>query len=117
MQRKESVIMDTPEKATEVKAEELRYQYGFWVAMVGFVLIAVVFVTATMKWATATDVSAVVGLVTSMVGTVVGAFFGVNVGSAGRAEAENRASKAEKKAVYLAGMLNPNDAQRILDKF
>jgi hypothetical protein len=43
---------------------------------------------AVLKWSCANDVALVVGPVTSLVGTVVGAFFGVQVGAQGKERAE-----------------------------
>jgi hypothetical protein len=116
MQRKESVNMGTPETTEEVKDEQWKYQYGFWVIIAGFVLVAGVFVAAIMKWAKAADVTMAVGSITGFVGTAVGAYFGFNAGSAGKGKAESRASKAEERVMHLAGMLEPAVAKGILEK-
>lgn len=47
---------------------------------------------------TAAEISSAAGLFTSVVGTLVGAFLGVQVGAAGKQQAEERATQAESRA-------------------
>jgi hypothetical protein len=53
------------------------------------------------------DVIALVGTLTTFLGTVVGAFLGVQVGSAGKQKAEDLANRA-------LGALPAEDAKRVL---
>lgn len=95
-------------KQTEAnQTDQLRIKYGFWVVIVGFVLVGVIAVAAVWKWSLAGDVTAVVGSVTGVVGTVVGAFFGVHVGSAGKEKAEAARDQADDEAQTFAGLLSP----------
>ena len=94
--------------------DQLRIRYGFWVVVMGFILVGAVFAVAVWKWNTATDVTAVVGAVTGVVGPVVGAFFGIQVGSAGKEKAEAARKDAEETALRLAAALPPGEAERVL---
>jgi hypothetical protein len=94
--------------------DQLRIKYGFWVAVIGLLVVAGVFIVAVLRWNTAADVTTVVGSVTGVVGTVVGAFFGLNVGAAGKEKAEAERKEAESTALRLAAALPPNEAARIM---
>jgi hypothetical protein len=89
------------------QTDQLRIRYGFWVVIVGFLLVGVIAVAAVLKWNTAGDVTAIIGSVTGVVGTVVGAFFGVHVGSAGKEKAEAARDQADDEAQTFAGLLSP----------
>jgi len=97
--------------------EKLRINRAFWLAVIGLFLAVVVMISAgwLLKW-TATDVVAVVGLFTSVLGTLVGAFFGVQVGSAGRERAEQRAENAENKATDLMGIVFTSGNSALIDE-
>jgi hypothetical protein len=101
--------------AENIPADQLRIKYGFWVVAIGLVVIVLVFLSAVARWATASDVTSVVGSVTGVVGTVVGAFFGVQVDSAGKERAENERNAAEQKAFRLAAAMPPDVATKILN--
>jgi len=96
------------------QTDQMRIRYGFWIIILGFVLVTVVFLAAILKWTTASDVATVVGSVTGVVGTIIGAFFGVQVGSAGKEKAETARNQAEDKVVRLAAALDPTVANNIL---
>ena len=89
------------------QTDQLRIKYGFWVVIVGFLLVGIIAVAAVWKWNTAGDVTAIIGSVTGVVGTVVGAFFGVHVGSAGKEKAEAARDQADDEAQTFAGLLSP----------
>ncbi len=92
----------------------MRIKYGFWIVLLGLVLVAAVFLAAIAKWSAAQDVAAAVGSVTGIIGTMVGAFFGVQVGSAGKEKAETARNEAENKAFRLAAALSPDVAAKIM---
>ena len=96
------------------QTDQMRIRYGFWIIILGFVLVTIVFLTAILKWTTASDVATVVGSVTGVVGTIIGAFFGVQVGSAGKEKAETARNQAEDRVMRLAAALNPAEAKSIL---
>ena len=80
----------------------------------GLIVRVVVSVIAILKWTTAADVTAVVGSVTGVVGTVAGAFFGVQIGSAGEEKVESERKVAQEKVERLASVLSPDIAVKIL---
>lgn len=98
-----------PDQPDGEKAKSL---YGFLVVIVGFVLVGVAFVLSVYKWTDSKDVTAAVGAVTSIVGTLAGAFFGINVGAAGKERAEAERNAAQKDVVKLAALLPPDQAAR-----
>ena len=109
--------------AQDQVTERMRIQYAFWLAVIGLGLAAglVIFLVLTgIK--TASDVVAIVGLFTSVLGTLVGAFFGVQVGTAGREkdqqaarEASQDAKKAEGLARRALAALAPEQARNVLE--
>jgi hypothetical protein len=100
--------------ANSPSMDELRMRYGFWIVIAGLVVVGAVFVAAVLKWTTAADVSTAVGSLTGVVGTIIGAFFGVQVGSAGKEKAEAERVAMENKALSLAAELPPDRAKKIL---
>ena len=91
-----------------------RAKYGFYLVVIGLVVILVVFVVAVWKYGAANDVVTVVGSVTGVIGTIVGAFFGLQAGAAGKEKAEAARKDAEEKALKLASALQPEVAAKIL---
>jgi hypothetical protein len=100
-----------PDKETEPKAtpapkdralEKLRINRAFQLAVVGLGIAAgLVCALLVAGWKQAADITAVVGLFTSVLGTLVGLFFGVQIGSADKEKVEERADTAQKKANAL----------------
>jgi Na+/H+ antiporter NhaC len=102
-----------PETNTKNEAND-RTKYGFYLVIIGLVVILVVFVVAVRKYTTANDVVTVIGSVTGVIGTIVGAFFGVQVGAAGKEKAETARRDAEERALKLASAMQPEVATKIL---
>lgn len=94
---------------TDPKTEQLRINRAFWLSVYGLGLAAVLAgVLFFGGMSDASDITSVVGLFTSVLGTLVGAFFGLQIGSAGREDAEDRANEAEKKVNALASAADKN---------
>jgi uncharacterized membrane protein len=93
--------------------EQMRIRYGLLIILAGFVLVALVSVVAIFRWDDATNTSAVIGATTSLVGTVVGAFLGVQVGSAGKERAEAARERSEEAARAAMAMLPPDSASQL----
>lgn len=95
---------------TADSTEELRIGGALLVTFLGFIVIAILVYLLPVKdgWK-ASEVTALVGSLTTVLGTIVGAFLGVQAGSAGRQKAENLANRA------LAA-LPPAEAARVLAK-
>lgn len=84
-----------PKTAAEVKAdpqlEKYRIKKAFWLAIGGLTIAALlVIVLLAYGFKTSNDIVAVVGLFTSVLGTLVGAFFGLQIGAAGKEQTEKR---------------------------
>ncbi len=79
-----------------------RTKYGFWVVLAGLLVILIVYGIAVYTWRAASDFAAAAGSVAGVVGTIVAAFFGVQVGSAGK-------ERAQQQALELAGRLPAAD--------
>jgi hypothetical protein len=89
-------------KTQDNATEKFRIQKAFQLSVFGLALAAALVCALLFAgWKGAADVTAVVGLFTSVLGTLVGAFFGLQIGSAGKAKAEERADNAQKKADAL----------------
>ncbi len=89
--------------------------YALIAVLAGLLAVVTIYAAAIMRWNTAQDVVAVVGAAGSIVGTIVGAYFGLQVGSAGRARAETQRDraesqrvKAEERVVALSAALQPD---------
>jgi hypothetical protein len=96
--------------------------YGFWVVLAGLASLLAVFFYAATIWSEVKDVTAIVGAVSGTIGTLVGAYFGVQVGAAGKEKAEAARDKAEAQRqdaqaqiTRLAAMMAPETAARILN--
>jgi hypothetical protein len=92
-----------------------------WVTLAGFAAVLIVWGGATWKWSSSADVTIIVSVVTGLVGTQVGVFFGIQLGamaceSADRArrDAEAARTRAELRALRLAGSTEPLRAESIL---
>ena len=86
--------------------ETTRLKYGAAITAVAFVAIVAVFCIAVWMFDSANDVVATVGVITGLMGTVIGTFFGVQVGSAGTqaaTTAAERAALAADQAAVSAG--------------
>src|SRR5262245_21721186 len=85
------------DSTANIDTERLRIRDAFWLLLFGLALAAglTVFlvVSAGTKVETSAEVVAIVGLFTSVTGTLVGAFFGLQIGAAG-AEHEPRSRQA-----------------------
>lgn len=106
----------------EYDIEAMRIKMGFWTIFAGFALTGMTLLIAVSVWQShmdgknvaSGDVVAIIGSITGIVGTVIGTFFGVHVGSAGRAQAELARDRATQTAMQLAGAADSQKAGVIL---
>jgi hypothetical protein len=91
----------------------MRLRYGFWIIIFGFSLVAFIALIAIFKWDEVANVATVVGAVSSLVGTVVGAFFGVQFGAAGKERAEAARDRSQEMAEAALSMLPPDSANQL----
>jgi hypothetical protein len=107
--------MGTAAPPQDLETDSMRIRYAFWLAVIGLGLAALLVMFLVLAgWKTASDVAAVVGLFTSVLGTLVGAFFGVQIGSAGKEKERRAAEAAERLAQRALAALPPEQAQAVL---
>lgn len=70
-----------------------KVKLGFCVVIIGMVIAALLFLAAMLRYSTAQDVATAIGPLTTLIGTLAGAFFGQQLGSAGREKAQQTAVK------------------------
>jgi hypothetical protein len=93
--------------------DRMRLRYGLLIILAGFVLVALIAIISIYRWEDVTNVATVIGATTSLVGTVVGAFLGVQVGAAGREQAEADRRRLEETSRLALSMLPPEVAEQI----
>lgn len=103
---------ETPQSAAQ-NVDMARVRYGAWLIGAAFVLLGVVFGVAVSQFTSAADVTAVVGSVATVTGTIIGAFFGVQVGSSGKEAAEAGRNHAEKITRAALAKMDPGAASDI----
>jgi hypothetical protein len=96
-------------------AAALRARYGVLVVLAGLAVILVAFVITVIVFEPEVgDVSTALAPITGVIGTIVGAYFGVQVGGAGKEQAEAARDKAEDQAKILAAVAPPAAAAAVL---
>jgi hypothetical protein len=106
-------VQGTTPAPTSEEIDRLRLRYGFWITITGFALVFLITLIATFRWVEVTNVATVVGAVSSLVGTVVGAFFGVQVGAVGKERAEAARERSEQGIKAALSMLPPEAAEQL----
>jgi len=94
-----------------------RIQSGFVVVILGLVFVLAVFVIAIFKFSSASDVTTTVTSVGGVIGTIVGAFFGLQLGAAGKEKVEQQRNKAEQMALMLAGKAPTDKFESLLKEY
>src|SRR5262245_61851676 len=118
-------MADDSKDKIRVETEQLRMRHAFLLSIFGLGLAAgltVFLVVATQtKVASSAEVVAIVGLFTSVTGTLVGAFFGMQIGTAGaeherrnREKADENRQRAEELARKALAHLPPEKAKEVL---
>jgi uncharacterized membrane protein YqjE len=95
------------------QVDRMRLRYGLLIILAGFGLVALIALISIYKWDDVTNVATVIGATTSLVGTVVGAFLGVQVGAAGREQAEADRQRVEETSRIALSMLPPEVAEQV----
>jgi hypothetical protein len=106
-------VQETTPVETKEEIDRLRLRYGFWIIITGFALVFLITIISTFRWVEVTSVATVVGAVASLVGTVVGAFFGVQVGAVGKERAEAERERSEQGIKAALSMLPPEAAEQL----
>jgi hypothetical protein len=114
-------LMTQPDDQTREGEARRMMLYGFVVVVIGIGVTLCVYLVAVAHWKSASDVATAAGSVSGVIGTLVGAFFGIHIGSAGKARAEAARDRAESdrhaealKVQRLAAAGDPETVQAIL---
>lgn len=104
--------------STRTEMELSRVRHAFWLAIIGLFLAAALAIFLVIKGEakinTSAEVVAVVGLFTSVTGTLVGAFFGLQIGAAGAEHERSGRRKAEQLTRHALAHLPPDVAKELL---
>jgi hypothetical protein len=107
---------ETP--TTNSIVETLRISRAFWLSIIGLILAVTLVITLIIAgWDSSSDIVAVVGLFTSVLGTLVGAFFGLQIGASGTAKAEKRADDNQKKVEALSAAADRATIDEAIKRF
>lgn len=111
----------------DIATERSRIRHAFWLSVFGLALAAMLTVILVFRAEKnivekPAEVIAIVGLFTSVTGTLVGAFFGLQIGAAGaeherriRQTAEESRQRAEEVTRRALAHLNPDKAKEVLN--
>jgi hypothetical protein len=111
-------VKETAQEIKNNQVEMLRINKAFWLAIVGLTIAALlVLVLLLFDFKESNDIVAIVGLFTSVLGTLVGAFFGLQIGAAGKEQTEQRATKAEQKSEAIMSASDVNVVKIAREKF
>jgi threonine/homoserine/homoserine lactone efflux protein len=108
-QKNQTAVEENPK---DQELEKYRIRSALTLSIFGISVAAVILIALLVAGLrTAAEISSVVGLFTTTLGTLVGAFFGLQIGSSGKDAAESRADSAQKKVNALQsaadqGMIN-----------
>ncbi|GAA4791846.1 hypothetical protein GCM10023200_28900 [Actinomycetospora chlora] len=104
--------MATPDQPGASKGADpdatARWRYGLIVVVVAIAAIVVIFLIAAIRYPTAADGVALVSSVATAISTLAAAYFGIQVGSAGKEAAEKKKDEAKDVAIALAADAPPN---------
>lgn len=103
-------MANNPPPNGKANSDDEKVKLGFWVVIVGMVIAALLLLAAMYRYSTAQDVATSIGPLTTLIGTLAGAFFGQQIGSAGK-------DKAQKTAIKLAAStkLSVEEVKALLD--
>lgn len=104
--------MMTEDEAVAAQAEAARWRYGFYVVVMGLVVILIGFVVIALREGdTAAPFAGLVGVS----GAVIGAYFGVQVGQSGKDRVEAELRRTNEMAIRLAAKIHAHDADAVIN--
>ncbi|GII92167.1 hypothetical protein [Sinosporangium siamense] len=104
--------MMTDEEAAAVRAEASRWRYGFLVVVAGLIVVLLGFVVVVFR--SGAPEATYAGLV-GLVGTIIGAYFGVQVGQSGKDRVEAELRRTSEMAMRLAAKIHAHDADEVIN--
>lgn len=87
---------------------------GFVLVLIGIAVLLVAFLVAVIVFDNAADVGTALAAISGTIGSLVGAFFGIQLGGAGKERAEDRKDAEADKAQKLAAVGDPKVSAQIL---
>lgn len=103
--------------STDWKSALIGAGSGVVVVIIGLGAVLTIFVVAIAKLSEEANIVTAASSATGVIGTVVGAYFGIKVGSAGKEEAEASRDEEARKVQQLAAAAPADIAKPILEKF
>ena len=94
--------------------ESTRWRYGLVAVVTAVVAILTAFIFASYMYKSANDVSTSLAAITGTLGTVLGAYLGVQTGSAGKEAADQARTESERKATAFAAVADPAQAMQVM---
>jgi hypothetical protein len=91
-----------------------RWRYGLWAVLGGFVAVAFCVTVALIRYDSAESGAAAVAPAIAAISALAGAYFGVQAGSSGKAEADAARDAAQLQALKLAAVADPDRALAVL---
>ena len=92
-----------------------RWKYGLWAVFAGLAAICVVSVVGVLRYSTPSDAAAAIAPVVAAISALTGAYFGVQVGSAGKEQSDAARDAAHSEALKFAAIADPQMAQDLID--
>jgi hypothetical protein len=104
------------------QTEDTKAKYGFWIVIAGLGSVIVLYIGTIITFAIlstadtlANNVVAAMGAITGVIGSLVGAYFGVQVGASGKETSDAAAAQSSALAQGAMSQLNPQQAQDAID--
>jgi type IV secretory pathway TrbF-like protein len=101
----------TPDERTAAEADAARWRFGFYVVLAGLLVVLIGFVVAVFQ---SGEVATLFAGVCGVVGTIIGAYFGIQAGQAGKDRAEAELRRVNDMAIRMAGYADPALIDRVL---
>ncbi|RJL31316.1 YccF domain-containing protein [Bailinhaonella thermotolerans] len=95
----------------ETDPDQVRGQNGLWVVMAGLAVVLICFVVGVIVDG---DMTVLFGGLTGVVGTIIGAYFGIQTGQAGKERAEAELRRMNEVAVRLAAHVPAAQAEPVI---
>jgi hypothetical protein len=93
----------------------LRWKYGLWAVFAGLLAICVVAVVGVLRYSTPSDAATAIAPVVAAISALTGAYFGVQIGSAGKEQSDAARDAAHSEAMKFAAIADPRMAQQLIE--
>lgn len=103
--------MMTPDERIAAEADAARWRYGFFIVLVGLLVVLLGFTVSVLN---SGEVATLFAGVCGVVGTIIGAYFGVQAGQAGKDRAEAELRRVNDLAIRMAAYVDPAYIDQVL---